>query len=471
MRKNNFITDILSGVRPDEGGANGVEGSHAVRLGGECPEILRLRKPPLHRRRCPLRFAPLRKTSNGLLVFVKVSLLLLLLLTLSHQATAQQGSGMLAPDQLTPDSYVKLVLTDSSEFYILVLAQPLPDRLMVETRYGRLEIPMSRINYAIDYRYNWVQKDDLKRDALKNITDAQNTEVTRFLTKPKLPDISTVATKDHNIFMGHRYLFDDTAHVILSTDYGNLFFTYPDLDYVDNWSGQNDHREDFSTSKYYTAKDPQSSQDFLLPTGRAFGGGNLFISDYMVVGAQINYGLTDWVSLNAGGILLPFLSTSVTSLTGGIKVTPYSSEDWNFSAGFQDVYSKVLHTTVIKFPYIAATYGTWESEITMLGGISYQDGIDSLGNPYHPVNSFIGVGGDMRVGENLKAALELYFIEDFGIVPTIFSVRYFQNDLTVDVGVVFSLYKAGASGMKTLGDYVFNTTFDVIPMVSGSYHF
>ena len=73
--------------------------------------------------------------------------------------------------------------------------------------------------------------------------------------------------------------------------------------------------------------------------------------------------------------------------------------------------------------------------------------------------------------EHLKAALELYFIQDFGIVPTIFSVRYFQNDLTVDVGVVFSLYKAGASGMKTLGDYVFNTTFDVIPMVSGSYHF
>src|ERR1019366_2914825 len=128
---------------------------------------------------------------------------------------------------------------------------------------------------------------------------------------------------------------------------------YPDLDYVDNWSGQNDRREDFSTSKYYTAKDPQSSQDFLLPNGRSFGGGNLFISDYMVVGAQLNYGLTDWVSVNAGGILLPFLSTSVTSLTGGIKITPYSSDSWNFSAGFQDVYSKVLHTTVIKFPYVA----------------------------------------------------------------------------------------------------------------------
>ncbi len=374
-------------------------------------------------------------------------------------------------DQLTPDSYVKLVLVDSSEFYVNVLARPLPDRIMVETRYGRLEIPLARINYAIDYRYNWVQKDDLKRAALKNTAEAQNTDVTRFLSKPKLSDTSTVATKDHNIFKGRRYLFDDTAHVILSTDYGDLYFTYPDLDYVDNWSGQNDHRDDFATAKYYVAKDPLSSQDFLLPNARSFGEDNLFLTDYMIIGLQANYGVTDWLSVNAGGVLAPFLSTSVTTITGGVKVTPYSSNQLNISAGFQDVYSKVVHTTHIAFPYLAVTYGTWESELTLLGGISYQSGVDSVGNPYYPVNSFIGVSGDMRVGENLKAALELYFIQDFGIVPTIFSVRYFENDLTIDVGVVFSLYKAGASGMKTLGDYVFNTSFSIIPMVSGSYHF
>ncbi len=42
---------ILSVVRPEEGGANGVEGSLAVQ------EILRVRKPSLS-----LRFAPLRMT-------------------------------------------------------------------------------------------------------------------------------------------------------------------------------------------------------------------------------------------------------------------------------------------------------------------------------------------------------------------------------------------------------------------------
>ena len=395
----------------------------------------------------------------------KYFFLFFLFLLLPISAHAQ-----LTPDQLTPDSYVKLQLIDSSEFYVLVLGKPVPDRIIVETRYGQLEIPLSRISGAIDYRYNWVQKDDLKKAALKNMADIQQYNVAKFLTKPKMPDTAIVATKDHNLFKGLRYLFDDTAHVILSTDFGNLFFTYPDIEYVDNWSGQNDRREDFATARYYTAKDPMSSQDFLLPTGRPFGVGNFFASDYMVAGLQANYGPTDWLSLNAGGLLLPFLPTGVTAVTGGIKISPYATDPINVSAGFQEAFSKVVKQNAIAFPYISVTYGTWESEITLMGGEAFQNN-DSAGIHTYPKDSFIGAAGDMRVGENLKVAVEFYFIEDFGIVPTIFSVRYFENDLTIDVGVVFSLYKAGADQSKSLGDYVFNTPFAIVPVVSGSYHF
>jgi hypothetical protein len=42
-----FLIVILSGVFLDEGEKNEVEGSHAVWLSGECPEILRLRNPTL----------------------------------------------------------------------------------------------------------------------------------------------------------------------------------------------------------------------------------------------------------------------------------------------------------------------------------------------------------------------------------------------------------------------------------------
>ena len=385
-------------------------------------------------------------------------------------------SAQLRPEELTPDSYVKLVLKDSSQFYVVVLARPLPDRFLVETRHGHLEVPLAAISYAIDYRYNWVQKDDLKKVALKNSVDAQKFEVTQYLSRPKLPDVSIVATKDHDVFAGHRFLFNDSAHVMLSTSYGNLFFKYPDLDYVDNWTGQNDRRDNFETATYLTSKDPLASQDFLMPTARAFGGGHAFLMDYMIAGLQMNYGLTDWLSMNAGGVFAPFLPTTVTTGTAGVKITPVSTDLFSLSAGVQGVYSDVKNVTRIGFPFIVGTYGTWESELSILGGISYQsastiahDSIPSV--PYYPINSVIGIAGDMRVGENLKAAIELYFISDFVIVPTVFSIRYFENNFTIDVSVVFSLFKAGGSSSLTLGEYVFNTPFSVVPVVSGSYHF
>src|ERR1035437_8040772 len=93
----------------------------------------------------------------------------------------QAASGALRPDELTPDSYVKLVMRDSAQFYVVVLGRPLPDRIIAETRYGRLEIPLAAISYAIDYRYNWVQKDDLKHDALRATADEAKYDVARFL--------------------------------------------------------------------------------------------------------------------------------------------------------------------------------------------------------------------------------------------------------------------------------------------------
>src|SRR5579885_2287995 len=135
------------------------------------------------------------------------SLFLLVTLTISFIGVAK---GQLRPDELSADSYVKLVLNDSSQFYAIVLGRPLPDRILAEARYGKLEIPLTAIAYAIDYRWNWVKKDDLKRDALKNSADVAKYEVQKYLTRPKLPDISTVATKDHDIFKGNRYLFNDS---------------------------------------------------------------------------------------------------------------------------------------------------------------------------------------------------------------------------------------------------------------------
>jgi hypothetical protein len=398
------------------------------------------------------------------LLHLAFTCVILLLSTLSY--------AQLQPQELDKDFVVKLVLRDSSRFAAYVLAKPVPDRIIVETRYGRLEIPLAHIEYAEDYRFNYILKDEIRKIATRNNIDFQNNRVTRFLTRPKLPDVSTVRTKDHDVFKGNRLLFDDTAHVILATAYGNVIFKYPQISYIDNYTGEGDRREDFFTATYLTAEDRRASQTFITPNAHSFGEGHTFISSYMLAGLQLNHGITDWLSINGGGVFAPFLPTPVLTGTAGIKVAPLQSEMFAMAAGVQGVYSEVVKVTRIAFPYIAATYGGWESQLTILGGISFKNEEDSLGFKYTAQNALLGVAAALRVGENLKLMSEMFSIEDFAIVPAIFSMRYFEDNLTVDAGVVLSLYTAGtARTNRTLGEYVFNTEFKLIPMVSGSYHF
>ena len=396
---------------------------------------------------------------------------LFLLLTLVFLASSSLLAQTMRPQDISRDFLVKLIMRDSTQIYGIVLAKPLPDRILFQTRNGRLEIPLKDINYAVDYRFNFVMRDEIRSDALANTTDVQKNHLSQLLANPKLETESVVHTNKLDVFRGYRYNFDDTAHVIISTDWGELYFTYPQINYIDNYSGTNDRRKDFYTPSYLAVKDPMASQGFVTPNGMAFGKDNNFLSDYLLGGLQFNYGPADWLSMNLGGVFLP-LKNNIIVATGGAKFTPYSSELWHISVGGQGLYSQVVKTTKLGLGYAAVTYGNWESQLTLFGGYTINH-TDSLGYTNTKNDKIIIVQGSQRVGENLKLGVEFFFISNFDIVPVLASIRYFDNSLTIDVGVAFSLYKSGAlQNTPTLGYYVFNVPdFPVVPVISGSYHF
>jgi hypothetical protein len=388
--------------------------------------------------------------------------------------SASLAEAQIKPENLDKDFLVKLTLKDSSRFTAYILARPVPDRVIVDTRNGRLEIPIANIIFAEDYRFNNILKDDIRTLTTRNAIDFQSQQLTKYLSRQKQSTVSTIRTKDHDVFKGNRYQFDDTANVIMYTPYGNLFFKYPKIDYVENWSGSGDRRDDFRTSAYFTAYDRRASQTFITPTARAFGDGHVFLASYMVAGLQFNYGITDWLSFNGGGVFAPFLSPQVLTGTAGIKITPLQSDLFGLAAGFQGVYSEVVKITRIAFPYVVATYGDESSHLSIIGGYSLKNEVtsDSLHVTYTAENPLLAIGAAMRAGENLKLQTELFFIDDFDIVPAVISMRYFDESITIDAGLVFSLFTSGsARGGTTLGEYVFGTAFKLIPMVSGSYHF
>ncbi|HYM20359.1 MAG TPA: hypothetical protein VEW28_05065 [Candidatus Kapabacteria bacterium] len=378
----------------------------------------------------------------------------------------------MSPRDLARDFLVDLVMKDSSQFFGIVLQKPAPDRILFQTRYGRLEIPLQDISYAIDYRFNYVLHDNLLEDASKNAIDVQKNNVLNFTGQQKAEFISLVHTDTHDDFRGNRYLFDDSAHVVLSTDWGDLYFKYPNIRYIDNYSGKGDRRNEFYTTAYLTALDPRASQTYITPTAIPYGEGNNFIADYFFGGLQMNFGPTNWLSTNLGGVFLP-LKNNIIVATAGLKVTPYESELWHLAVGGQGLYSEVVSTVKLGMVYGAATYGRWDANLTLLAGATWKNALDSNGIRYNKQENLLAIAGSERVGENLKFNIELFFIQDFDIVPVLATIRYFQNDLTIDIGVVFSLYTSGASRTeKSLGEYVFNAPdFPIIPVISGSYHF
>jgi hypothetical protein len=402
-------------------------------------------------------------------VSLRTIILSLLFVCVSSFAHAQ-----IKPENLDKDFLVKLTQKDSSRFTAYILARPVPDRVIVDTRNGRLEIPIANIIFVEDYRFNNILKDDIRTISTRNAIDFQSQQLTRYLSRPKQATPSIIRTKDHDVFKGNRYQFDDTANVIMYTPYGNLFFKYPKINYVENWSGTGDLREDFRSSAYFTAFDRRSSQTFITPTARSFGEGHVFLASYMAAGLQFNYGITDWLSFNGGGVFAPFLNPQVLTGTAGIKITPIQTELFGFAVGMQGVYSEVVKITRIAFPYAVATYGDEASHLSILGGYSMknEETSDSLRVKYTAENPVIAVAGAMRAGDNLKLQAEMFFIDDFDIVPAVISMRYFDESLTIDAGLVFSLFTSGnARGGTTLGEHVFGTAFTLIPMVSGSYHF
>ena len=90
------------------------------------------------------------------------------------------------PRDLARDYLVKLVMKDSSQFYGIVLTKPLPDRILFQTRNGRLEIPLKDIYYAVDYRFNFIMLDDLKKEALNNTIDVEKYHLTQLLGNSKI---------------------------------------------------------------------------------------------------------------------------------------------------------------------------------------------------------------------------------------------------------------------------------------------
>ncbi|MEP7235598.1 MAG: hypothetical protein ABI778_09905 [Ignavibacteriota bacterium] len=392
---------------------------------------------------------------------------------------AQTPVIVLSPEYLSAGDQVKIVMKDSSHFFGTVLGKPLSDRILFQTRNGQLEIPFSDMKEVIEFRKNDDLRDDLKDQLKENAEEVEKFRLRDLLSHSVMDRSSIIFTRGHDAYHGYLIADIEAPHIIITTDWGELYFNIKDVSrikpYFDNYETKNEYEPDHPSwaklEDTTTYVDPIASQGFITPNGIAYGKGNFYVMDYLFGGLQINYGLANWLSLNAGGVLLP-LSTTLRVATGGFKITPFASRSWAISLGGQGVYSGFIKTTHLGLAYGALTYGDRGSHLSIFGGYTF-DRTDSLGYVNTKHDEIFAVEAAKKVGDHTKIGIEFFFVSNFDIVPLILSLRYFTNRISIDLGVVLSLFKAGAvKTTKTLGEYVFNVAdFPVLPILSGSYHF
>ncbi len=192
--------------------------------------------------------------------------------------------------------------------------------------------------------------------------------------------------------------------------------------------------------------DPTAYRVITMPTARSVDSGKIFAANYDAAGWLAGYGLTDRLTVLAGGVYVPPAISYNLVLTGGARYELYREGSLRAAAGMQATYSRTdLSTIVLLSPYAVASLGDDDSRISLGLGYTWRRHTprDSAG-PFTRRAVVGGIGGDIRIGYHWKVASEAYVLEDASIQPLVTTLRYFGEHYAVDVGIGVDLAIAGS---------------------------
>jgi hypothetical protein len=255
-----------------------------------------------------------------------------------------------------------------------------------------------------------------------------------------LPQIDTIAqeladssslwvidTEDGNTFMG-RILNEDSIQVVLLTDvYGTVLIPTSrikqkkELKQTDLIEGQ------------HWFSNPHATRYFFGTNGYGLRKGEAYYQNTWILFNQINYGISNHISLGGGMVPLFLFAGAPTPVFITPKLTlPLIKDKLNLGAGV--LYAYVLGEEFgFGITYGTITLGNRDSNLTLGGGWAFADA-EWASSPTLTLN------GMTRVGRKTYLVTENYYIglsEDssFGIISL--GGRSVQKKLAVDYGLFF----------------------------------
>jgi hypothetical protein len=255
-------------------------------------------------------------------------------------------------------------------------------------------------------------------------------------------DSAQVELKDGTVFSGIVVGETATRIVLVSSRFGQVIIPSAEVHEI---ARQESTRPGGFVS---LVKDPNQTRAFLMPTATTPPPGTGYIADYELIFFTAAVGVTDWLMVNGGTLLLP-VPVEDMIFDYGVKARLFEIPDkFAVAAGIQ-MLGGGLFEDVSGIGYGIISIGNYDRKVNLAVGDAFSGSNGEL---------LFGISGDARVSGSIKLVAELWILENASWAPLVVGVRFFGNRLSGDIGL---LYPIGESLGSPIG----------IPVVSLTYAF
>jgi hypothetical protein len=195
--------------------------------------------------------------------------------------------------------------------------------------------------------------------------------------------------------------------------------------------------------------DPTTFRNIIMPTAESVGKGGYFLGNYDLVGMLAGYGLTDRLTILAGGAGVPASIAQLLVATAGVKYEAVREDGFNAAAGFQYGYSSTKESDIsLLAPYAVLSLGDRARRVSLAAGYAWKKHSTPEGT-YNRNAYILALGGDITVARAWKIAAETYVVESSGLAPVAVTARWFAEHYALDAGLAVNLN--GFGGVRGTG--------------------
>jgi len=184
-------------------------------------------------------------------------------------------------------------------------------------------------------------------------------------------------------------------------------------------------------------RDPNRTRYLYSPTGFMLRQGEGYVSQTELLLTTVGFGLTDWLTIQAGTII-PWLvyEPSTLPFMVALKVGGSPSEYLHLAGGFQAFAAPGISSGAAGLLFGTVTLGTEDLNLGVSAGPPFGvgNGTSELGKVV------VSVSGNWRVSRSIALVSENWFVQVDGTTEVLGSaaVRFIGDRLGVDAGFLFS---------------------------------